>query len=211
MNYDELLEKLDIENPNEFQYFEHFADLMECDEYISYDALFELISQVDKAVLSELIENYFEEISESLPDDGTEAYTLLKTVSMSLRGMLKPMQEDDGEDYDRELVAFTSELERFRNWYVIDSNIQCASKKDGKIKEVSFFDALILSRLEKLNEEEYSYGFDEGLDYSIDEYVVSFSDVIEDEEDNEGYIEEDLEEDPESEYMKGLEEDEYDF
>jgi len=80
MNYDELLELLDIDNPDEFQYFEHFADLMECDESISYDALYKLISQVDKKVLSELMENYFDEISEGLPDDGTEAFTFLKHV-----------------------------------------------------------------------------------------------------------------------------------
>lgn len=210
MNYDELLELLDIENPDEFQYFEHFADLMECDEHISYDALFELISQVDKKVLSELIENYFDEISEGLPDDGTEAFTFLKSLSMSLRGMLKPLQNDE-EEGTRELVTFVEELERFRNWYVIDSNIQCTKKKDGTTKEVTFFEALVLSRMEKLNGEDYLYGFDEGLDYQLDEYVVSFSDVINDEEDENGYLEEDLEENPESEYMSGLEEEEYDF
>ncbi|QHI71187.1 hypothetical protein [Aminipila terrae] len=208
MNYDELLELLDIESPDEFQYFEHFADLMECDGHISYDALFELISQVDKKVLAELIENYFDEISDSLPDDGTEAFTFLKSLSMSLRGILK---QKDEENEAREMVRFVEELERFRNWYVIDSNIECTRKKDGTTKEVTFFEALVLSRMEKLNEEEYSYGFDEGLDYQLDEYTVSFSDVISEEEEEDGYLEEDLEENPDSEYMSGLTEDEYDF
>lgn len=208
MNYDELLELLDIESPDEFQYFEHFADLMECDGHISYDALFELISQVDKKVLAELIENYFDEISDSLPDDGTEAFTFLKSLSMSLRGILK---QKDEENEAREMVRFVEELERFRNWYVIDSNIECTRKKDGTTKEVTFFEALVLSRMEKLNEEEYSYGFDEGLDYQLDEYTVSFSDVISEEEEEDGYLEEDLEKNPDSEYMSGLTEDEYDF
>lgn len=210
MNYDELLELLDIESPDEFQYFEHFADFMECEQYIAYDAIFELISKVDKSALSELIENYFDEISEGLPDDVTEAFTFLKSLSMSLRGLLKPLLNDD-EENSRELVAFVEELEKFRNWYIIESNIECTKKKDGTTKEITFFEALVLSRMEKLNGEEYFYGFDEGLDYQLDEYIVSFGDVIKEEEEEEGYIEEDLAENPNSEYMSGLEEDEYNF
>ncbi len=211
MNYDELLEVLDIDSPDEFQYFEHFADLMECDNYISYDAIFELISKVDKKVLSELIENYFDEVSEGLPEDVTDAYTFLKSLSMSLRGMLKPLlEENEEEDSIRQLVAFVEELEKFRNWYIIESNIECTNKNDKSTKEVTFFEALVLSRMEKLNGEEYLYGFDEGLNYQLDEYVVSFSEIAE-EEPEEGYIEEDLAENLNSEYMSGLEEDEYNF
>jgi hypothetical protein len=208
MNYDELLELLDIENPDEFQYFEHLADLMECDQHVSYDALFELISQVDKPTLSELIENYFEEIADALPDEGTEAYTLLKSVALSLRGMLKPIEEEDDEYANKQLVTFVEELERFRNWYTIDSTVQCTRKKDGITKEATFLEALVLARVEKLNDEAYSYGFDDGLDYQLDEYVISFGDVIEDDE--EGYIEEDFE-NAEDEYMRGLDEDEYEL
>lgn len=204
MNYDELLELLDIENPDEFQYFEHLADLMECDQRISYDALFELISQVDKITLAELIENYFEEIADALPDGGTEAYTLLKSVGLSLRGMLKPIEDDD-EYGNKQIVTFVEELDRFRNWYTIDSTIKCTRKKDGITKEETFFEALVLARMENLNHEEYSYGFDEGLDYPLDEYVVSFGDIIEDDDD--GYIEEDFE-NAEDEYMRGLDENE---
>ncbi|MBN7772208.1 hypothetical protein [Clostridium aminobutyricum] len=208
MNYDELLELLDIENPDEFQYFEHFADLMECDQPVSYDALFKLISQVDKVTLSELMESYFDEIADALPDDGTEAYTLLKSVGLSLRGLLKPIEDDD-EYGHKQLVTFVEELERFRNWYTIDSNIKCTRKKDGITKEATFLEAVVLARIEKLNEEEYSYGFDDGLDYQLDEYMMSFGDIIEDDE--EGYIEEELYEDAEEEYMRGMEEDEYEY
>ena len=34
MDYRELLEYLDIEDPSEFVYFETLADLLECEEYI---------------------------------------------------------------------------------------------------------------------------------------------------------------------------------
>lgn len=209
MNYDELLELLDIENPDEFQYFEHFADLMECDQPVSYDALFELISQADKVTLAELIENYFDEIADALPDNGTEAYTFLNSVSLSLRGLLKPIADDDDNEYShKQLITFVEELERFRTWYTIGSNVECTRKKDGITKDVTFLEAVVLARMEKLNEEEYSYGFDDGLDYQLDEYVVSFGDIIED--DDEDYIEEELY-DPEEEYMRGLEDDEYEY
>ncbi|QAT42631.1 hypothetical protein [Aminipila luticellarii] len=210
MNYEELLKLLDIDSPEEFQYFEHFADLMECAAPVSYEALFELASQMDKKILAELIENYFDEISEGLPDDGTEAFTFLKNVSMALRGMLRLIPADEEEE-TRELVGFVEELEKFRNWYVADSTIECTLKKDGTAQKVTFFEALVLSRMEKLNGEEYFYGFDDGLDYQLDEYAVSFSDALRAEEEEEGYIEEELEENHESEYRSGLEEDEYDF
>lgn len=209
MNYDELLELLDIENPDEFQYFEHFADLMECDQPVSYDALFELISQADKVTLAELIENYLDEIADALPDNGTEAYTFLKSVGLSLRGLLKPIADDDEDEYShKQLITFVEELERFRNWYTSGSNVECTRKKDGITKDVTFLEAVVLVRMEKLNEEEYSYGFDDGLDYQLDEYVVSFGDIVEDDE--EDYIEEELY-DPEEEYMRGLEEDDDEY
>lgn len=209
MNYDDLLEMLEIEEPYEFKFFENFADLVECDQRISYDALFELISKVDKIILAEVIESYFDDAAEALPDDGTEAFTFLKTLSLSLRGMLKPLLGNNREEeQNRSLVTFVEELEKFRQWYVIDSNVECTRKKDGQSKEVPFLEALVLSRLEKLNQEEYSYGFDEALNYHLEEYVVSFGDVIEEEE---GFIEEDLEANPQAEYMSGLSEDEYDF
>ncbi|QIB69597.1 hypothetical protein Ami103574_09740 [Aminipila butyrica] len=211
MSYNELLELLDIESPEEFQYFEHFADLMEWDGHLSYDALFELMSKVDKGVLADLIENYFDEVSEGLPDDGTEAFTFLKNVSLSLRGMLKLISSEEDDEAMRTLVGFIEELDRFRNWYVRDSRIQCARKKDGALKDATFFEALVLSRVEKLHEEEYAYGFDEGLDYQLEEYVVPFSEVLPEEEEEEGYIEEDLEADPQSQYRSGLDQDEYDF
>ncbi|MGN0710779.1 MAG: hypothetical protein ACI4LO_03380 [Anaerovoracaceae bacterium] len=207
MDYNELLEMLDIEDASEFQYFEHFADLMECEEHIAYDALFELISQADKKSLNEIVENYFDEIAEGLPDDSTDAFTFLKSLSMSLRGMLRPVIKEEDED-GRSLVAFVEELERFRNWYIIDSSIECTDKSTGKTEEKTFFEALILARTEKLSGEEYLYGFDQGLDFVLDDYVMSFGDALEAENDEDGYFEEDLT-DPSFQYRSGLSDDEY--
>ena len=58
MEYDRLLEKLDINEPEEFQYFENFADLVESDEDIEEEELFQLFSQTNADTVSELIGNY---------------------------------------------------------------------------------------------------------------------------------------------------------
>ncbi|MFR6258801.1 MAG: hypothetical protein ACLULK_08505, partial [Anaerovoracaceae bacterium] len=51
-------------------------------------------------------------------------------------------------------------------------------------------DAITASRLEKLGGEKYSYDFEAALDYPLDSYTVSFSDLIasETEDDNDGTI-----------------------
>lgn len=207
MEYDELLEMLDITEAEEFQYFEHFADLMECEEHISYDALFELLSRADAHALDEIVENYFDEIANGLPDDSTEAFTFLKSLSMSLRGMLKPVINDD-EDADRSMVAFVEEVNRFRAWYMIDSTIECTNRETGRTQELTFFEALVLARTEKLSNEETIYNFDDGIDYTLDEYVMSFADAFEAENEDDGYIEEDLS-DPDYEYRSGMADGEY--
>ena len=207
MEYDELLEMLDITEAEEFQYFEHFADLMECEEHISYDALFELLSRADAHALDEIVENYFDEIANGLPDDSTEAFTFLKSLSMSLRGMLKPVINDD-EDADRSMVAFVEEVNRFRAWYMIDSTIECTNRETGRAQELTFFEALVLARTEKLSNEETIYNFDDGIDYTLDEYVMSFADAFKAENEDDGYIEEDLS-DPDYEYRSGMSDGEY--
>ena len=60
MNYEELLNYLDIEDPAEFEYFEAMVDLVECDEYIEQEALFGVFAKADKEMLSGLLDEYFE-------------------------------------------------------------------------------------------------------------------------------------------------------
>ena len=68
MNYGELLELLEISSPEEFEYFENVADLIECERVIGEEALTELFAQINGSIFSELIENYFSELLEKIPD-----------------------------------------------------------------------------------------------------------------------------------------------
>ncbi|HML38905.1 MAG TPA: hypothetical protein PKA19_16040, partial [Bacillota bacterium] len=56
-------------------------------------------------------------------------------------------------------------------------------------RDVTVSEALSLSRLEKLNGDQYRYDFSDSLDYEIDEYSISFDAKLDEEYDE--IIEED--------------------
>ena len=53
----ELFEIVDIESAEDFKYFDNFAALMESDDYIPAEVMYELFAEVDTDVLSELTDN----------------------------------------------------------------------------------------------------------------------------------------------------------
>ena len=181
MDLNELMEMLEIDEPSEFEYFENLADLIESDETIPEETLFQLFSQTDPKVVSELIHNYFEDMLEAMPESSTEMFTLLENIKRSLIGLL---QTSDDESL---MLHFVEELYRFKTWYCSESEVTCKSLSDGEEKVLPLRDALVLSRLEKMEEDEYQYDFEECLKYEIDEYIMSFADlaVEEDDEDEE--------------------------
>ena len=54
MNKRELYALLDIESPEEFEYFENLADYLECEEELDYTDVAELFNGVNKDVLAQL-------------------------------------------------------------------------------------------------------------------------------------------------------------
>ena len=89
MDRERLYEILDIEEPAEFDYFENIAALLECDENIGYEELYGLLQEVDKETLSMLIDNYFEELSDFLPEDDADFYLKIDQIRRSLVGLAK--------------------------------------------------------------------------------------------------------------------------
>lgn len=182
MDLNELMEMLEIDEPSEFEYFENLADLIESEETIPEETLFQLFSQTDPKVVADLIHNYFEDMLEAMPEYSTEMFTLLENIKRSLIGLL---QTSDDESL---LLHFVEELYRFKVWYCAESEVTCKSLSDGEEKVLPLRDALVLSRLEKMEEDEYQYDFEECLKYEIDEYIMSFADLAVEEvdEDEEG-------------------------
>ena len=119
MDLKELLEYLDIDSPEDLEYFENMADMMESDEEIPVETLKELFSDADMEQVSGIISEYFEDILEHVPDEAAEIYSLLNTVRLSLAGMAKNIDDDD------EMFTFAEEFERVHQWYAMDSVVKC--------------------------------------------------------------------------------------
>lgn len=179
MNLKELLEVLDIESPEEFLYFENLADLMEYDGAVEPEPVYALLSGMDRKVLPELLDNYFEELLESVPAHAIDLYTLLNTIKLALSGL--SLSAD--EEHERVLLA--DELCRFRDWYAFDSASKCRSVDSARDMVLPVKEALVLHRMEKLNEGEYIFDFDECMDYPLKDYMMSFAEIVGTEEDDE--------------------------
>lgn len=211
MDFDELLELLEIDSPEEFGYFEHFAALVECDEEIPYDYFYRILADVDSDALIDLTDNYFEDVMQGMPEDAIDIYTLFGTIRQALSGLAKNSVTRE------ERIAYVDELYKFRSWYIFDSIVHLKRSRDNVKRDATVSEALSLFRLEKLNEDQYRYDFSDCLDYEIDEYSISidatldeeYEEIIEEDEDlyEEGLIDKefpvidgDFGEDEEEEY-----------
>ncbi len=182
MDYEELLEYLDLEDGSQLEYFEAMADLLESEEYIDVEAIYGLFQKADITMVCELINDYFEDILEGLPDDSGEIYSLLHQIKLSLTGMASGM---DGED---DLRKFTDEFYRFKNWYSHESEVELMPQQGGSPVYQNVRDAITTSRMEKLGGDKYRYDFENALDYPLDDYMISFSDLSQTEDENDGTI-----------------------
>lgn len=189
MKLEELLEILDIDEPEEFTFYENFADLIEYEGDIKYDALYALIKRVDLVSLGEFIETYLDDVLEGIPEeDGIDAYTFITSVKMTLLGLVESIATAEEDEERDEMPVFVEELYKFRNWFTRESVVHITHLKDEKMLTVTLLEAITAYRIEKLNEDEYSYNFEDCIPYEIDEYMVSFASAMsemEEEEDEE--------------------------
>lgn len=195
MKLKELLEILDIEEPEEFTFFENFADLIEYEGKIPFNALYSLIKKVDMVNLGEFIETYFDDVLEGIPEEaGIDAYTFLTSVKMLLLGLAESIATAEEDEERDEMPIFVEELYKFRNWFTSESHVHMTRINDKKTVTVPLLEAIVAYRIEKLNEENYSYNFDDCIPYEIDEYMVSYasamSEVEDEQEDEDVYPEE---------------------
>lgn len=166
MDKDQLLALLELEDTSEFFYFEHFSALLESEAELDYDLFYELLEQVPAKSLSELTDHYFEDILQGVPDDDMNLYTLFQEIRHTLHTLAS------ASDQARNRALYIEELFRFRNWFLLDSLVNCTGVKDRSVQRISVLEALTLYRLEKLSMEKYEYDFSDALDYEIDEYTM---------------------------------------
>lgn len=182
MDFNELLEYLELDDAAEFEYFEAMADMIESDEYIEQEAMYQLFDGADKTMISELLNDYFEDVLEGLPDNSGEIYSLMHQIKLSLSGLISNIEDDS------DLRRFTDEFFKFKNWYSEESEVTMIPDNGGAPVYACVRDAITSSRLEKLGGDKYSYDFENALDYELDSYTVAFSDLVQTESDDDGTI-----------------------
>ena len=176
MEFEELLEMLEIEDPHELAYFEQYAELVEYEDDISEDTLIQFFLDVEKDNLEELTTNYFEELFHSIPEDATEFYSTVVGISQAFIATAKALDNDENRTLYAEMFY------KFRNWLIFDADVRCTNISTEEESSVSILQALSLYRSQNLSDEEYTYDFDDVLEYPIDEYIIPLSN-FEDEED----------------------------
>jgi hypothetical protein len=169
MDLAELLDMLDIEDAGSLEYFEQYAELAETDTDIPEETLAEFFDGADADVLRELTDAYFEEILSGVPDDRTEFYLLITNIGRVLSGLVG--EASGGSDDGRR--PYADEFYRFKCWYTTEACVVRGGER------LTVLDALATIRAEKLTGgADDEFDFSEALDYEMDEYAVSLSELI---------------------------------
>ncbi len=174
MTIDELFELLDITSGAEFEYFENFADLVESDEDIDADLIVELLKEADMKVFAELVESYFYDTMENVPQDQIDIYNLMENIKRNFVGMAQAAQNED----ENAILQLSDELDRFRHWYSIDLNCSCKDESTNEVFDQTVRDAICDSRMEKIGGHELVYDFSKAAEYEIDEVIMTYGDMV---------------------------------
>lgn len=181
---------LDIDKPSEFCYYENLEALLECDEYIEANLIYDLFKEIDSDILAEAFSNYFEDFLRVIPDEENELYILVDNIGRLFEGMLSSNMEAG------DIRSLSEELVKFRKWYVLDK--LAFNMLNGT--EVSILEARYDILSAKLLNEDCRYDFRTALDYDLEGFDVRFETLFEDddsnidsENDSENYSDDDLE------------------
>lgn len=159
---------LDIDSPDEFQYYENLASLLEEDEFIEENLIKDLLKDIDTEKLAEHFESYFESFLSHIPDSETEMYVTIESIKRAFDGLI--FNEMSAEDISR----LASEISKFRKWYVHELN--AFDRLTGK--EASIRDARYDIAAAKLLGTDADYDFRSALDYDLEGFNVRLADMI---------------------------------
>ncbi len=174
MTRDELFELLDLDTAEDFGYFEQFAELVECEEEISYDDFYEVIAGADLDTLIEINENYFTEIEKAFPEDCDDFYEVMQSIWDNLRQLVRDAGD---ETYRRE---YANQLYRFHEMYTAPDG----ASVDGK--PCTVMEALAENRISKIDNTRHVYDFENSLDYVPDYISMRVGGFEDDEYDSDG-------------------------
>lgn len=168
MNRDELYQILDIVAPEEFEYYENLAALLEADEVIDVQLILELIKELDMESFADMFDSYFEEWNKSIPDELAELYVTVDTAKRSIMGNFNDdMTEDD-------YLSLASAIYDFRRWYVITPHV--IDNDTGE--EINVRYARYNLSASRYTGETCNYNFNGAYEYEGDSYSMKLSDII---------------------------------
>lgn len=176
MDIEKILTLLDMEAGEDFQYFENFADLVECDQDIENDVILELVSMIDMNIFAELCESYFYELLENIPGEHVDVYTLAENIKRVLIGLSKATATDE----ENAAIKLADELNKFRQWYSVEQNVECKNMSTEEVTNLPVRDALVNVRLERIETTSYQYDFSEALKYELEEFIMTYGDLVSD-------------------------------
>ena len=159
---------LDIDSPEEFQYYENLAALLEEDEFIEENLIKDLLKDINTERLAEHFDSYFEGFLSHIPDCETEMYVTIESIKRAFDGLI--YDEMTHDDIDQ----LAKEISKFRKWYIHDQN--AFNKLSGE--ETCVRDARYDIAAAKLLGEDADYDFRLALDYDLDGFNVRLSDMI---------------------------------
>lgn len=168
MDKTEFYNKLDIETIEEFKFYENLSALLEEEDFIEENLIKDLLREVDKSVLAEHMDSFYEGFLKNIPDSESDLYILVESIQRMMSGLIsdKMTLED--------INALAEEIMRFRKWYVLDRNV--FDKKTGN--EVSVKEARYEILIADFLGNTVDYDFRTALDYDVDGYDVRITDII---------------------------------
>ena len=169
MNREDLFELLDMDTPEDFGYFEQFAELLETEETVEFDDFYSAISAVSAQELSEINKNYFDDISKEFPDGCDDFLEVFESIKTNLENLVT---ETDDASYRRE---YAENLYKFKEMYTK----QDGAKVDGRACTV--MEALATAREGKMENVAHSFDFEGSLDYEPDYISMRLGGYEEDE------------------------------
>lgn len=177
MGKEELYEILDMESGDDFRYFENMAELLESDEELEEEVLYDLLEDIDLEVFAELADEYFDQMQEAVPDSETDFYTLLENIKRSISVLAYDAASDDDDQIrSDQLLRLSEELAKFREWYNETGEVVCRNVDTGESQVLPVRDALVLDRAEQLGGPAYELDLEQAMEYDLDDFVMSLED-----------------------------------
>lgn len=172
MTKEELMEILDIEHGSDFTFFENLAALIEADEKIPAEAIFQVMTEVDMEMLSDIIEIYFSDIMENMPDD-IDVYNMLDAEKRNLLSMIEAViAEEEGA-----LSKISDEFEKFHEHFSILEICEIVDHDQSSVKPASLRDAIYDFRASKISNGNRDYNIAPAAEYEIAEYIVPLGEL----------------------------------